>query len=92
MNTLKMTKLPPSGAEYKEMCEMARQGHNICVFGKGSKIQLLQKVQREVLNDYHAFCVKAYLPSVTEKKILSHFGGMLVDLGYVAEINKVTMA
>jgi hypothetical protein len=72
------------GAEYKEMCEMARQGHNICVFGKGSKIQLLQRVQREALGDYHAFHIKAYLPSVTEKKILSHFGGMLVDLGYAS--------
>jgi len=65
---------------------MAKQGHNICVFGKGSKIQLLQKIQKEVLGEYHAFQIKAYLPSVTEKKILSHFGGMLVDLGLAEEI------
>ena len=31
--------------EYKQMCEMARQGKNICVFGKGSKIELLRKLQ-----------------------------------------------
>lgn len=91
MSTLKMPKLTTGGQEYKELCEMARLGHNICVFGKGSKIQLLQKIQREVLSEYHALNVKAYLPSVTEKKIFSHFGGMLVDIGTVAEISKVTM-
>jgi hypothetical protein len=29
---------------------------------------------------------------VTEKKILSHFGGMLVDIGLAEEIEKVTMS
>jgi hypothetical protein len=77
--------------EYREMAEMARQGKNICVFGKGSKIELLKKLQREELAEYHAFYINAYLPSVTEKKIYSHFGGMLVDIGYISEISKVTI-
>jgi hypothetical protein len=70
---------------------MARQGKNICVFGKGSKIALLNKIQREELPKYHAFRIKAYLPSVTEKKIYSHFGSMLVDLGYMSDLSKVTI-
>jgi hypothetical protein len=77
--------------EYREMCEMARQGKNICVFGRGSKIQLLRKLQSEELSEYHAFHINAYLPSVTEKKIYSHFGGMLVEIGYANEISKVTI-
>lgn len=46
---LKVGKGANGGQEYKELCEMVRQGHNICVFGKGSKIQLLKRVQREEL-------------------------------------------
>lgn len=69
---------------------MARQGHNICVFGHGSKIQLLKRIQKEELSEYHAFYVKAYLPSVSDKKIASHFGGMLIDLGLVEEIKSNT--
>lgn len=28
---------------------------------------------------------------MTEKKIFSHFGGMLVDIGYISELNKITI-
>jgi hypothetical protein len=70
---------------------MARQGKNICVFGKGSKIQLLRRVQKEELSDYHAFHIKGYLPSVTEKKVFNHFGGLLIDVGYTPELSKVTI-
>ena len=86
-----MPKLTAGGQEYKDLCDLVRLGHNICVFGKGSKIQLLQKIQRETLSDYHTLRVKAYLPSITEKKIFSHFGGLLVDIGIVPEISKITM-
>lgn len=56
------------------------------MFGRGSKIELLQTLQKKVLSQYHTFEVKGYLPSVTDKKIYSHFGGFLIDVQLVNKI------
>ena len=47
------------------MHEMVQAGHNICVVGRGSKIDMLKDIHKKLLTSYHTFEAKAYLPSVT---------------------------
>ena len=61
-------------------------GHNVCVFGRGSKIDLLKTNYKKYLSGLHAFEVRGYLPSVSEKKIYTHFGGFLMDVGLTKKI------
>lgn len=66
-------------------------GHNVCVFGRGSKIELLRTVQKKVLSQYHTFEIKAYLPSVTDKKISNHFGSFLIDLQITKKVDSISV-
>jgi hypothetical protein len=70
---------------------MAQAGHNVCVFGRGSKIDLLKTVQKKVLSQYHTFEAKAYLPSVTEKKISNHFGSFLIDMQIAKRVDSISL-
>lgn len=77
--------------EIKELQEMVQAGHNVCVFGRGSKIELLRTIQKKVLSQYHTFEVKAYLPSVTDKKISNHFGSFLIDMQIAKKIDAISI-
>lgn len=44
---------------------MVQAGHNICVFGRGSKIDLLKDIHKKLLTSYNTFEPKGFLPSVT---------------------------
>jgi hypothetical protein len=70
---------------------MVQVGHNVCVFGRGSKIELLKDVHKKVVSGYHTFEVRGYLPSVTEKKICTHFGGFLIDMGFAKNMEKYAL-
>lgn len=66
-------------------------GHNVCVFGRGSKIDLLKDNHKKYLSGLHTFEVRGYLPSVSEKKIYTHFGGFLMDVGLAKKMDKITL-
>jgi len=70
---------------------MVQIGRNVCVFGRGSKIELLKNLHKNKLTNYNVFEVKAYLPSITDKKIYSHFGGFLIDIGLESKIDAITL-
>ena len=70
---------------------MLQAGHNVCVFGRGSKIELLKQIHSKTLAEYHTFQVKAYLPSVTEKKIYTHFGGFLINVEVAKKITSISI-
>lgn len=88
---LKDSFTPYANAEIKEMEKAAELGHNICVFGSGSKITLLKKLREKSLANFHSFEIKGYLPSVSDKKIHNHFGGALIDLHLIDKIESVTI-
>ena len=67
--------------EIEELKEMIISGHNVCVFGRGSKIDLLRGLHKKYLGAFHTFQIRGYLPSVSQKKIYNHFGGFLMDVG-----------
>lgn len=91
LSPVKDTFSTPAQQEIKEMHEMVQAGHNVCVFGRGSKIELLKMVHSKSLADYHTFEIKGYLPSITEKKIYSHFGGFLIDVDLAKKIEVISL-
>ena len=66
-------------------------GRNVCLYGMGSKINLIRYFRQKKLRKFFCFEVNAYRPSVTEKKIFSHFGGFLIDSALVDEIEEVSI-
>jgi UDP-N-acetylglucosamine 2-epimerase len=90
-----LSKVPKDNAfteqETKELEQMVQAGHNVCIFGRGSKIDLLKGLHKKYLAGHHVFEVKAYLPSVTEKKIYTHFGGFLMDVGIAKNIDAINL-
>ena len=70
---------------------MVQAGHNICVFGRGSKIELLKSIHSKLLNEYNVFEIKGYLPSITEKKIYTHFGGFLMDINVIKKLDVISL-
>jgi hypothetical protein len=43
-------------------------------------------MHKKLFTEYHVFQIKGYLPSISERKIFSHFGGFLIDVGLIDKV------
>ena len=64
----------------------------MCLFGVGSKSDILKKLYNKVLSDFQLFVIKGYFSTVTIKKIFNQFGGFLIDLGVAVNIDSIIIS
>lgn len=46
-----------------------RQGFSLLLYGLGSKVELIDDFQTQMLADYHILSVKGFFPGLTMKKV-----------------------
>lgn len=64
-------------------------GNNICFYGLGSKIKLLEKLAEDVFGDCYQFVINGYIPNVTERNILVKFYSLVCLITKSAKIDKL---
>lgn len=63
----------------------------MCVFGFGSKVDLLRRLLKQQLCSYKVIEVTGYLPSINEKKVYNHFGNFLMDVDKSVSVQKTSI-